>query len=138
MQKRHSTTSRPWPQADLLAANQATVAAIKALIGGQSQRSLIRDQAQIQTLKTYTQQLKQQRAIYANVNMPESGGTLALDDYLGYVKGTSTNDDRILLKIRILDTTFELVWKFRLTKIGEIIRRLNRELRRPSNQPSGD
>jgi len=138
VQQRHSTTSRPWPQADLLAANQATVAAIKALVGGQSQQSLIRDQAQIQQLKAYTQQLKHQRAIYANVNMAESGGTLALDDYLSYVKGTSTNDERILLKIRILDTTFKLVSKFRLTKISEIIRRLNRQIRRPSNQPSGD
>jgi len=126
--QRHSSASNPWPQTSLLAANQATVSAIKALFGGQSQRSLIRDQAQIQTLKTYTQQLKQQRAIYPNVNMAESGGTLALDDYLSYVKGTSTNDERILLKIRILDTTFKLVSKFRLTKISEPIRRLNRQL----------
>jgi hypothetical protein len=34
--------------------------------------------------------------------MAESGGTLALDGYLSYVKGTSTNNERILLKIRIL------------------------------------
>jgi len=136
--QRHSSASNPWPQTSLLAANQATVFAIKALIGGQSQQSLIRDQAQIQPLKTYTQHLKQQRAIYANVNMAESGGTLALDDYLSYVKGTSTNDERILLKIRILDTTFKLVSKFRLTKISEIIRRLNRTIRRPSDQPASD
>ena len=136
--QRHSSASNPWPQTSLLAANQATVFAIKALIGGQSQQSLIRDQTQIQPLKTYTQHLKQQRAIYANVNMAESGGTLALDDYLSYVKGISTNDERILLKIRILDTTFKLVSKFRLTKISEIIRRLNRTIRRPSDQPASD
>ena len=129
---RHSTASRPWPQDDLLASNQATVSAIKALIKGQSQQSLIRNQAQIQQLKAYTHQLKQQRAIYANVNMAESGGTLALDDYLSYVKGSSTNDERILLKIRILDTTFKLVSKFRLTKISEVIRWLNRQLRHQS------
>jgi hypothetical protein len=138
VQQRHSTTSRPWPQADLLAANQTTVAAIKALIGGQLQQSLIHNQAQIQQLKAYTQQLKHKRAIYANVDMAESGGTLALPGYLSYVKGTSTNNERILLKIRILDTIFKLVSKFRLTKINEIIRRLNRTIRRPSDQPARD
>jgi len=67
--------------------------------------------------------------------MAESGGTLALPDYLNYVKGTSDNDESILLKIRILDTTFKLVSKFRLTKISEVIRRLNRQLRHQS-EPS--
>ena len=133
---RHSTASKPWPQNDLLAANQATVSAIKALIKGQSQQSLIREKSQLQKLKAYTRQLQQRRAIYANVNMAESGGTLALDDYLSYVKGTSTNDESILLKIRILDTTFKLVSTFRLSKISEIIRRLNRQIRRHSNQPA--
>ena len=130
--QRHSTASRPWPQDDLLASNRATVSAIKELIEHNSKQSLIHQQAQIQQLKTYTQQLKQRRAIYANVNMAESGGTLALPDYLNYVKGTSDKDERILLKIRILDTTFKLVSKFRLTKISEVIRRLNRQLRHQS------
>ena len=67
--------------------------------------------------------------------MGESGGTLALPDYLNDGKGTSDNDERILLKIRILDTTFKLVSKFRLTKISEVIRRLNRQLRHQS-EPS--
>jgi len=133
--QRHSTASTPWPQANLLAANQATVFAIKELIVHPTPQSLIRNQAQIQPLKAYTQQLKQRRAIYANVNMAESGGTLALNDYLNYVKGTSNNDERILLKIRILDTTFKLISKFRLTKISEVIRRLNRQLRHQS-EPS--
>ena len=132
MHQRHSTASTPWPQANLLAANQATVFAIKELIVHPTQQSLIRNKAQIQQFKTYTKQLKQRRSIYANVNMGESGGTLALPDYLNYVKGTSDNDERILLKIRILDTTFKLVSKFRLTKISEVIRRLNRQLRHQS------
>ena len=132
---RHSTASTPWPQANLLASNQATVSAIKDLIEHNSKQSLIQQQGQIQQLKTYTKQLKQRRSIYANVNMAESGGTLALPDYLNYVKGTSDNDERILLKIRILDTTFKLVSKFRLTKISEVIRRLNRQLRHQS-EPS--
>lgn len=133
--QRHSTASTPWPQANLLAANQTTVFAIKELIGHPTQQNLIRNQAQIQPLKAYTRHLKQRRAIYANVNMAESGGTLALTDYLNYVNGTSDNDERILLKIRILDTTFKLVSKFRLTKISEVIRRLNRQLRHQS-EPS--
>ena len=132
---RHSTASWPWPQDALLASNQATVSAIKDLIEHNSKQSLIQQQGQIQQLKTYTKQLKQRRSIYANVNMAESGGTLALPDYLNYVKGTSNNDERILLKIRILDTTFKLVSKFRLTKISEVIRRLNRQLRHQS-EPS--
>ena len=133
--QRHSTASRPWPQDNLLTSNQATVSAIKDLIEHNSKQSLIQQQGQIQQLKTYTKQLKQRRSIYANVNMAESGGTLAIPDYLNYVKGTSDNDERILLKIRILDTTFKLISKFRLTKISEVIRRLNRQLRHQS-EPS--
>ena len=95
--QRHSTASTPWPQTSLLAANQATIFAIKELIVHPTQQSLIHNQAQIQPIKAYTQKLKQRRAIYANVNMAESGGTLALNDYLNYVKGTSNNDERILL-----------------------------------------
>ncbi|MCX6973187.1 MAG: hypothetical protein NTZ94_02610 [Verrucomicrobia bacterium] len=136
--QRHSTASKPWPQDDLLAANQATVSAIKGLIGRPTQQSLIREKSQLQQLKAYTRQLKQRRAIYANVNMAESGGTLALPDYLNYMKGTRHNDESILLKIRILDTTFKLVSKFRLTKISEITRRLNRQIHQPSDKPPSD
>ena len=64
--------------------------------------------------------------------MAESGGTLALAEYLQYVKGTSDNDEKILLKIRILDATFKVVKKFRLTKASEIIRLLNRLIRHQS------
>ena len=126
------SASRPWTQDDLLATNQATVSAIKDLIARNTQQSLIREQTQIQLLKTYTHQLKQRRAIYPNINMAESGGTLALAEYLQYVKGTSDNDEKILLKIRILDATFKFVKKFRLTKASEIIRLLNRLIRHQS------
>ena len=128
----HSSASRPWTQDDLLTTNQATITAIKELIERNTPQSLIHQQTQIQLLKTYTHQLKQRRAIYPNINMAESGGTLALADYLQYVKGTSDNDEKILLKIRILDATFKFVKKFRLAKASEIIRLLNRLIRHQS------
>ena len=116
--QRHSSFSRPWPQATLLVANQATVSAFKELIECNTNHSLILEQDQIQPLKIYTHQLKQQRAMYADVTIAEYGGILALNDYLDYVDGTSDDDERILLKIRILDVILKVISEFRRLFVG--------------------